>query len=323
MAEAFGVTFGRGVFLWLLAAAPLALLLLVLRERTRTRLAQRFVSERLRGVANTLRPWRPWLLALAIAASALAMAAPRRGYTVVPVETHESNRVIAIDVSLSMAANDVGVARLDAAKAIAKRIVESHAGRIGLIVFEQSPEVVSPLTSDDEAVDALIDSIQPGEVDLPGTDLAAALAGAQKLLDADPKQSGDIIVISDGEDQGGSVGEAERKLRARGIAVSTIVVGTTRGSTIPSPNTSGPLRDDNGEIVVTYAHPETLQALAHATGGRFFENPFAEHALDSLAATGGDAREKNIRIPIERYQWPLGVAFVLLMLGSAVNRGAE
>jgi len=323
MAEALGVTFGRSAMLWLLFAAPLALALLLLRERTRTRLAQRFVSERLRGIANTLRPLRPWLLALSIVSAVVALAAPERGFTVVPVETREMNRVIAIDVSLSMAANDVGVSRLDAAKAIAKRIVEAHAGRIALIAFEQSPEVVSPLTSDDDAVNALIDSIQPGEVDQPGTDLSAALGGAQKLLDADPKSTGDIVVISDGEDQGSHLDDAEKKLRARGIAVSTIVVGTTRGSTIPNPTGSGPLRDDNGEVVTTYAHPETLQAVARATGGRFLENPFAEHALDSLAATGGTTREKNVRIPIERYQWPLGVAFVLLMLGRAVNRGAE
>lgn len=323
MAEALGVTFRWSVLLWLAAAAPVALLLLLVRERTREHLARRFVSERLRGVANTARPLRPWFLALSIVAAVIALAGPRAGYTVVPVETREMNRVLVIDVSLSMMANDVGVARLDAAKAIAKRIVESHAGRIGLIVFEQSPEVVSPLTSDDEAVEALIDSIQPGEVDQPGTDLEAALASAQKLLDSDPTQRGDIVVISDGEDQSGRLDDAERKLRARGVAVSTIAVGTTRGSTIPSGSTAGPLRDDNGEVVVTYAHPETLQAVARATGGRFFENPFGEHALDALAATGGATKEKDVRVPIERFQWPLGIGFVLLMLGSFVNRGAE
>lgn len=323
MAEALGVTFGRGVLLWLLLAAPLALVLLAARERMRSRLAQRFVSERLRGVANTARVLRPWLLALALAMAVLALAEPRRGFTVVPIEAREMNRVLVLDVSLSMAANDVGVSRLDAAKAIAKRIVEAHAGRIGVIAFEQSPEVVSPLTSDDDAVDAMIDSIVPGEVDQPGTDLAAALNAAQKLLDADPTQRGDIVVISDGEDQGGHLDDAERKLRARGIPVSTIAVGTTRGSTIPNPNGGGMLRDDNDQTVVTYAHPETLQAVARATGGRFYENPFAEHALDSLAATGGSTRQKNVRVPIERYQWPLGAAFVLLLLGSVVNRGAE
>lgn len=321
MAEALGVTFRATALLWLMAAAPIVLVLLALRERTRGRLALRFISERLRGVANTVRVLRPWLFALSIVFAVIALAGPRAGYTVVPIESREMNRILVIDVSLSMASRDLGISRLDAAKAIAKRIVESHAGRIGLIVFEQQPEVVSPLTSDDDAVEALIDSITPGEVDVPGTDLAAALAAAQKLLEADPTQRGDVIVISDGEDQGGRLDDVERKLRGRGIAVSTIVVGTTRGSTIPVD--SGPLRDDNGQTVITYAHPETLQAVARATGGRSFENPFAEHALDALAANGGTTKERNVRVPIERFQWPLGAAFLLLMLGSFVNRGAE
>ncbi|HYU26920.1 MAG TPA: VWA domain-containing protein [Thermoanaerobaculia bacterium] len=324
MAEALGVTFAEGPLLWLALATPVALLLLVAAERRRTHIARRFVSERLRGVANPARPLRPWLLGVAIVAAVVALAGPRRGVTVVPVETRELNRVIVVDVSLSMAAEDVGTSRLDAAKAIAKRIVEAHSGRTGLVVFENGADVVSPLTSDGDAVAALVDSLQPGEVSLPGSDVAAGLGAALKLLDADPRQRGDIVVIGDGEDQVGRAADAVQKLRARGIPVSTIAVGTTRGSTIRNPEGAGYLRDDSGQIVTTFAHPDALEVIAQQTGGRFFDNPFGEHALDALAASGGGAtRKKNVEIPIDRYQWPLGAAFALLMLGSLANRGAE
>jgi len=323
VAEALGVTFRAAPLLWLALIAPVALVLLIARERRRRQIARRLVSERLRGVANPVRPLRPWLLAIAAAAAAVALAGPRRGVTVMPVETRELNRVIAVDVSLSMAAEDVGTSRLDAAKAIVKRIIEAHSGRVGLVVFENCADVVSPLTSDGEAVAALVDSLQPGEVSLPGTDAAAGLNAALKLLDSDPRQRGDVVVISDGEDQGGRANDAVQKLRARGIAVSTIVVGTTRGANIPKPDGGGPLRDDSGQVVVTSAHPEALEAIAQQTGGRFFDNPFGEHALDALAASGGSARKKTVTMPIDRYQWPLGAAFILLMLGSLANRGAE
>ena len=324
MAQALGVTFRAAPLLWLALAAPVALVFFIARERRRNAIARRLVSERLRGVANPARAFRPWLLALAIVAGVVALAGPQRGAMLVPVETRELNRVVVIDVSLSMAAEDVGTSRLDAAKAIAKRIIEAHSGRIGLVVFESGADVVSPLTSDGEAVAALVDSLQPGEVSLPGTDAAAGLNAAQKLLDADPRQRGDVVVISDGEDQGGRATEAMQRLRARGIAVSTIAVGTTRGATIPNPDGGGALRDDSGQIVTTVARPDALEVIAQQTGGRFFENPFGEHALDALAASGGgSAKQKNVTIPIDRYQWPLGAAFMLLMLGSLVNRGAE
>lgn len=316
-------TFAFPRLLWLAALVPLALLYLFLRERQRIAAARRFVSERLRGVANPARALRPLLIALALLAGVFAVAGPQAGFTVVPVEQRESNRVLVIDVSLSMLAEDVGTSRLDAAKAIAKRIIAAHQGRVGLVIFEQSADVVSPLTSDGEAVGALIDSINAGEIGLAGSDAGAALVKAARLLDADATHRGDIVLISDGEDQGTHTDEEVAKLGSRGIAVSTIAVGTTGGATIPDPSGRGPLRDDNGEVVTTGARPDALRRIASATGGKFFDNPFAEHALDTLAASGGTTRRTTVRVPIERYQWPLALAMLFLFLGSLTNRGAE
>jgi Ca-activated chloride channel family protein len=324
MAENLGLTFRSMSLLALTLAAPAALVFLVAREHHRVRLARRFVSERLRGVAVPARALRPYLLALATLAAAVALAGPRAGFTVVPIEERETNRVIAIDVSQSMAANDVGTSRLDAAKAIARRIIDEHPGRVALVVFESGAEVVSPLTSDDEAVAALLESISPGELSQPGTDLGTGLNAALRLIDSDPGQKGDIVVISDGEDQGNRTEDVIRHLAARGVSVSTITLGSTSGSTIPRGEGGGELRDDNGDVVWTYAHPDALQHLAKQTGGRAYVNPFGAHDLDSLASPpSGMARQKNVKVPVERYQWPLALACLALLCGSFVNRGAE
>jgi von Willebrand factor type A domain. len=316
-------TFREPELLWLALLAPLALLFFIARERSRARVAGRFVSERLRGVANPLHALRPWLAMLALLGCVVALAGPEAGFRVVPIEQRESNRVIVLDVSLSMLAQDVGTSRLEAAKAIAKRVVDAQSGRVGLVIFESAAEVVAPLTSDGDAVDALLDSIQAGEVSNPGSDLSVALSAAQRLVAGDPAQSGDIVVISDGEDQSTKLDDTIANLAQRGIAVSTILVGTARGSTIPQPEGKGELVDDNGEVVTTYARPEALQKIARATGGTFYSNPFAEHALDTLAATGGAIRQKSVRVPIERYQWPLALACIAFFLSSFSNRGAE
>src|SRR5204863_228679 len=83
----------------------------------------------------------------AVLGGVVAAAGPEAGYTVVPVEQRESNRVLVVDVSLSMLARDVGTSRLDAAKAIARRIIAAHQGRIALVVFEQGADVIAPLTN--------------------------------------------------------------------------------------------------------------------------------------------------------------------------------
>ena len=316
------MTFRSPHLLWLLALVPLALVLFVIRERTRTRIARVFVSERLRGVSNVLRGARPWVLALALIAALLALAGPYAGFSLVPIVAREANRVLVVDVSNSMAAEDVGTSRLTGAKAIASRLARAQEGRVALIVFEAEPEVVSPLTSDTEAVASLIDTIAPGEVGQPGSDVGSAILSALRLIESEPGQKADIVVISDGEDQGTRADEAVSKAKARGVEVSTIVVGSSQGTTIPTPQ--GPLRDATGDVVTTYSRSDVLGEIARSTGGKLLENPFAQRALDPLLGTAATTeRQTHTRVPIDRYQWPLAFAFFALLGGSLLHRGAE
>lgn len=316
------MSFRSPEWLWLLAAIPFVLPFLISRERRRTSIARRFVSERLRGGGDPLRTARPYVLAVAIAAAAIALAGPYAGFTTVEITTREANRIIAIDVSHSMAAEDVGTSRLGAAKAIAKRIIDRHNGRVGLVAFESTADVVAPLTNDAEAVLALADTLQPGEVGQPGSDIGAAVLASLRLIEADPGQKADIVVISDGEEQGKRIDDAIRRAQAKGVSVSGIVVGTSTGSTIPT--SDGALRDESGEMVLTYARADILERLAKGTGGTSIENPFSEHELTPLLSrAAGAARTTDVRVPVDRYQWPLGLAFMAFFAASLLNRGAE
>lgn len=317
------MSFRVATMLWLLALVPFALLFFVVRERTRGRIARRFVSERLRGVSSHWRALRPWLLGVALAFAIVALAGPHAGFHLVPIVAREANRVLVVDVSNSMAAEDVGTSRLSAAKALAMRLADAQQGRVALVVFEAEPEVVSPLTTDTLAVAALIDTIGAGEIGQPGSDLGSAILAALRLIESDAAQRADVVVISDGEEQGARVGEAIQRAKSRGVEVSTIVVGSAEGSTIPTGD--GPLRDESGDVVTTYARTGAMSEVARETGGTMLENPFAARALDPLLRNGGSAtqRETQTRVPIDRYQWPLALAFAALFGGSLLHRGAE
>lgn len=319
------MSFRSTALLWLVALAPLVLGFLILRERRRERIAQRFIAERLRGVANGLRWLRPYLLTAAFLLGVVALAGPRAGFRTVEIEQREANRVVAIDLSQSMAAEDIGTSRLSAGKAIARRIIEAHPGRIALIAFEGGAEVVSPLTSDSDAVVALLDTLQPGELTQPGSDIGAAILSSLRLIENEVAEKADVVLISDGEDQGRRLGDAIREAKLRGIEVSTIVIGSGDGSTIPASNGSGELRDTSGEVVTTYARADVLEPVAQETGGMFFENPFSARALEPLIAhtVDGGATRKNVRVPVDRFQWPLALAFMAFFCSSLVNRGAE
>jgi Ca-activated chloride channel family protein len=317
------MTFRTPQWLWLLPLVPFATVFFIARERHRIALARRFASERLRGLANPARVLRPYVLTLASAAAALALAGPYRGFTTVPVVTRDMNRVIAIDVSHSMAAEDIGTSRLSGAKAIARRLIENHSGRVALIAFEGSAEVVSPLTNDTDAVLALLDTMQTGEVGHPGSDIGAAVLSALRLVEGDVAQKADVVIISDGEEQGRRLADATRRARASGVQVSAIVIGSENGSSIPAEG--GVLRDESGEIITTYARPDILERAARGTGGIILDNPFAERALAPLLLRGvaGAERSREVRVPIDRYQWPLAFAVFGFLCASVLNRGAE
>jgi Ca-activated chloride channel homolog len=317
------MTFRTLSILWLLALTPVVAAFLVSRERVRLAIARRFASERLRGIAMPARALRPWLIALAIALAILALAGPYAGFTLVPIVAREANRVLVIDVSNSMAAEDVGTSRLAAARALAMRLAEEQQGRVGLIVFEAESDVISPLTSDTLAVRELIDSLQPGEVGEPGSDVGNAILAAMKIIESETGQKSDIVVITDGEDQGTRVAEGVQRAKSRGVQVSTIVIGSGQGSTIPTPN--GPLRDTSGEVVSTIARTEVMAGIARDTGGVALVNPFGANGLDVLAgrSSAATARATEARVPIDRFQWPLAAAFAMLFAGSLLHRGAE
>lgn len=317
------MTFRSVTLLWLLALVPLALAFFFWRERVRSGIARRFVNERLRGVSMPWRSLRPWLLGLTIACGVVAAAGPFAGYEIVPVIARETSRVLVMDVSNSMGAEDVGTSRLSAAKALAIRLANAQQGRVALVVFEGSPVVASPLTSDTEAVAALIDTITTGEVGEPGSDVGSALIAAMQLIENEPLQKADIVVLSDGEDQGTRVAEALNRARLRGTVISTIVVGSSEGAIIPT--SRGPLRNDAGEPVITSARSDVMATIASSSGGTMLQNPFGADALDPLLEDTRTATERATvaRIPVERFQWPLGLALIAFFAASLLNRGAE
>jgi Ca-activated chloride channel homolog len=316
------MSFRSITMLWLLAGIPIVLLFLISRERVRIEIARRFVSERLRGVSMPARFLRPWLVAVALALALVAFAGPYAGFQLVPIIASEANRILVIDVSNSMAAVDVGTSRLAAAKALATRLAEAQEGRVGLLVFEAGADVVSPLTTDTQAVATLIQTLVPGELGQAGSDLGTAVIAALRLVEADPAQKVDVVLISDGEDQGSRITEAIQLAKLRQVQVSTVLIGSADGSTIPT--NQGPLRNDSGEIVTTYARSAALRRIAEETGGRFLENPFGAESLAPLGGAHNAAtRETHVRVPVDRYQWPLAAAFVLFLVGAFLNRGAE
>ena len=319
---------------WLVLLAPLAALAAGWIWRRRLRAAAAWAS---RGLWDRLLPgYRPLrlallvaLLAVAVAATALALARPRWGVQEERVERRGVDVVLVIDTSLSMAAPDVRPDRLTAAKLLGRQLVASLAGhRIGLVQTEGEGEVLAPLTLDRAVVDLFLDSLTPASLPTPGTRLSHGLGRALLLFPPERGAQRVVIVLSDGEDHGEDWDAALRLIHESGVVVHTIGVGTPPGALLPLPGEgaagAGYKLDEEGRPVLSRIHPELLRRVARETGGVYVE---AGRAATSVApivdavsrlATRSLGTE-TVRQQQERFQWCLGVAVAALLLALATS----
>lgn len=236
----------------------------------------------------------------------------------------ESSTVLVLDLSASMEVRDLGASRFSAAKALAGRILERATGRVGLIVYEGSAEIVAPLTEDHAAVDSLVQSLQTGELDEAGSDVSLALEAALDLASKGGNRSTEVVFISDGEHRGRPWDEQLAIARSRGVRVSAILLGTPEGGPIPVGDDKS-LLDDNGSVVISRTSSEPLKTIVEDCGGEVWVNPFGEETLEHLQQNVGkfSGGERFESTPVERYQWPLGASLLLFLASAVVNRGAE
>lgn len=256
----------------------------------------------------------------------VALAGPRWGTAREVIRTRGGDVVLAMDASLSMLADDERPTRLERMKQEVRRFRAASPGdRVALIAFAGRAYVLSPLTSDDGALELLLDNLDPSIVGQPGTALAPAITGALDLLAAAQGGAGKaVVLLTDGEgfDDRAEAIRAAQRARAQGVRLVTVGFGTEGGSSIPIRTVSGvqAKRDENGAIVITRYAAETLAEVARVAEGEFIpanvndKGTRIARALSSLEARRR-AAEAGLAMPA-RYQWLLGLAVLLLLFDA-------
>jgi Ca-activated chloride channel family protein len=323
--------FGSPHLLWLLLLAPLVAAAAAWLWRRRLDADAAWAS---RGLWDRLLPaYAPRrltlsvaTLALAVLGASLALARPRWGEGEQKVERKGVDVVFLVDSSLSMGALDVPPSRLFVAKSLVRRMVEAMPGnRVGLVQTEGDGVVLAPLTLDGAVIDLLLDTIDPGSLPTPGTELATGLEAALRLFGEGGEKHRVLVMLSDGEDHGGGLDTEISRLKEEGVVVFAFGIGTPAGAEVPIPGTSNEFkRDADGSPVISQLHEEVLEKLAHATGGSYARVTSA--AADPAPVVRQiDRMEKrtieslSLSTLEERFQWPLALAVLALLLHLAVG----
>lgn len=279
------------------------------------------------------RAWsRAGLAAAGLALVGVAWMGPVRGFALVPVEERRIDVVVALDTSRSMLVEDVEPNRLERAKVEIGALLDAMTGeRVSLVAFAGAARDVAPLTADLDTVRYFLERLSPEDNRKGGTDLGAALRLALDRFDEGGGSSEAVILVTDGEDLTGEGLAAAETARDRGIRVHVLGMGTAGGGKVPD-GEGGFVVDPDAEggasEVVSQLRSESLRAIAEATGGVYLEArgrvlPLEElHRRAIAKMEGRDIVDGKERVPRDRYQWPLVVALVLLVM-EGLGRGGR
>lgn len=223
-------------------------------------------------------------------------------------EFERQDLVVLLDRSVSMRARDVRPSRAERArvelKAFLRRKPEGI-DRVALVGFAGTPVVLSYLTRDVESLLFYLDWIAEDPSILYGTDMGAALSTALDVVARDPEPTRKLfLVISDGEDQGGTLEQVAAAVQGRGIRVHTIGIGSPEQALIPVSEAGRDLflRDDAGRPLTTRFNETSLRWLATATGGRYVRSVTGSEMLSALHTLAGADRRQTGWTATTEYQ---------------------
>ncbi len=201
--------------------------------------------------------------------------------------------VLCLDVSGSMTAQDLLPNRLEAAKKVAIDFVNKRiSDRIAVVIFAGESFTQCPLTTDHNILTTAIENIHSGLL-TDGTAIGDGLSTAVERIRASKTTSKIIVLLTDGENNGGLIDPKTAKEIAKtfGIKVYTIGVGTD-GTTKQPVQT--PLGIEMREFKVSIDE-KLLNEIATETGGKYFRAKDND-GLSSIYATIDKLEKSKVEI---------------------------
>lgn len=300
------------------------------RKRMMSNFASGILQKDIAGSFNlSRRKLKNSLVTLSVFLLVVALMRPQLGFKWQEVKRQGIEILIALDTSKSMLAEDVLPNRLDRAKLAIKDLVKKLRGdKVGLIVFSGTAFLQCPLTVDYNGFLLALDDVDVNSIPVGGTSLASAIYKAIESYDREENDQKILIVITDGEDLEGGVERAIERAKYKGVKISCVGIGSPEGELIPlteEEKGKGFLKDSKGNVVKTRLQEDVLQRIALETGGMYVRATGAEFGLDLIyeeklsKLEKQEFKSKMEKRYNERFQYPLGLAILLLLLEPLIG----
>ena len=313
------ITFKNPELLWLgLVLIPMIAYYVFLQNRNRAEFRFSSVAAS-QGAEATIKAkliHLPFVLRmLAVSLLIVVLARPQSTSSWQDVTTEGIDIVMAIDISGSMQAEDLKPNRLEASKKVAKTFIGNRPNdRLGLVIFAGESFTQCPLTTDHSVILNLFNDVKSGMLQ-DGTAIGMGLATSVKRLKDSEAISKVVILLTDGDNNSGSIAPATAAEIAKefGVRVYTIGVGTRGMAPFPQVDPFGRTRYVDMEVKI---NEELLTRIAEMTDGKYFratDNASLEDVykeIDELERSKIDVTEYRKR---KEEFLPFAIAALLLL----------
>ena len=273
------------VYLLLLAVIPLLVAAYVLVLRRRRRFAVQYSSLSLirQAMPSGFR-WRrhlPFaLMALAIALLVLSLSRP---FANVTVASSRTTVMLALDVSLSMCADDVDPNRLTVAQEATQRFIDSQepGTQVGIVAFAGFAQLIVPPTTDRDALREALSTLTTARATAVGSAIARSL---DALAEVNPDIAPVSVYVSPSD-------EAQAAGLEAGLQPDVIVLLTDGASNRGlNPLAAARAASDRGVRVYTIgfgtASPTVLRCTLEQLGTDEFNRRIGQGGLSSFGGRG-------------------------------------
>ncbi len=319
------ITFAQPWMMLLFALLPL-LIWWYLMRMPRTQASVQISSiTKVRGIRSWKTTFRHSLFILrllCISCVILALARPQTRNDEELVNGEGVDIVLAIDVSGSMLAQDFTPNRMEAAKEVAANFVANRpTDRIAIVIFSGESFTLCPLTTDQTVLKEQIYNIQSGLLE-DGTAIGSGLATSVDRLRSSKSKSKVVILLTDGENNGGQIPPltAKELAKATGVKVYTIGVGTEGFAQTPMQTQTGAVVMQREKVNID---EKLLTQIADETGGKYFRAKDNE-SLKNIYTEIDKLEKSKIEVTaLKRYTekfFPFAILAIAFLLTEMIMR---
>jgi Ca-activated chloride channel family protein len=253
---------------------------------------------------------------IVLALLVVAMARPVLPQSVSFKKVQAHSLILALDLSVSMNANDIQPTRAKASRQSIKVFLQSNKQeQVALIGFTINPLLLCPSTTDHALVQMALETMNPEYILTKGTDLKKLL---EKVAAFNKDEEKKLVLFTDGGNEVLDTALLEF-VQENNIRILAMGMATEQGSSIELKDATV-VQDKEGHIVVSKLNA-SLRDLAEQSGGKFVPFVTVAKSVESIEAwlesfSKNDGLKRESRSYFELAFVPLLLALLLFFFSA-------